>query len=108
MEGYIKAAKAGSEVFPWSLKDISVLAPVLRSRSRVVRRMKRRLYRGYHTDTDTLLSLLRTSLTRRAKLPVLDGLYGGSACFRSSDNSKLGPGGRVEGVSLHTALLILL
>ena len=88
MEGFIKAAKAGADVFPWSLKDISVLAPVLKSRSRVVRRMKRSLYRGYHTDTDTLLSLVRTTLTRRAKLPVLDGLYGGTACFRTSDNSK--------------------
>ena len=90
MEGFIKAAKAGTEVFPWSLKDISVLAPVLKSRSRVVRRMKRRLLQGYHTDTETLLSLLRTTVTRRAKLPVLDGLYGGKACFRTSDNSKLG------------------
>ena len=93
MEEYIKAAKVGSEVFPWSLKDISVLAPVLTSKSRVVRKMKRKLFRGYHTDTDTLLSLLRTSLIRRAKLPVLDGLYGGAACFRTTDNSKLGPGG---------------
>ena len=93
MEGFIKAAKAGADVFPWSLKDISVLAPVLKSRSRVVRRMKRSLIRGYHTDTDTLLLLLRNTLTKAAKLPVLDGLYGGKACFRTSDKSKLGEGG---------------
>ena len=93
MEGFIKEAKPGSDVFPWGLRDISVVAPVLRSKSRVVRRMKRSLIRGYHTDTDTLLLLLRNTLTKAAKLPVLDGLYGGKACFRTSDKSKLGEGG---------------
>ena len=93
MEGFIKEAKPGSDVFPWSMRDISVVAPVLRSKLRVVRRMKRSLMRGYHTDTDTLLLLLRNTLTKAAKLPVLDGLYGGKACFRTSDKSKLGEGG---------------
>ena len=93
MEGFIKEAKPGSDVFPWSMRDISVVAPVLRSKSRVVRRMRRSLIRGYHTDTDTLLLLVRNTLTKAAKLPVLDGLYGGKACFRTSDKSKLGEGG---------------
>ena len=55
--------------------------------------MRRSLIRAFHTDTDTLLLLVRNTLTKAAKLPVLDGLYGGKACFRTSDKSKLGEGG---------------
>ena len=88
MEGYIKDAKEGKEVFPWSYRDVIALAPLLRSRSRVVRRMKRSLYGGYHDDVDTLLSLIKTVTVRKAVVPVLDGLYGGSPCIRSKDKSK--------------------
>ena len=89
MEGFIKEAKPGSDVFPWSMRDISVVAPVLKCKKRLCRRMRRSLIRAFHTDTDTLLLLVRNTLTKAAKLPVLDGLYGGKACFRTSDKSKL-------------------
>ena len=90
MEGYLLAAEErGEEVFPWTVQEVKALAPVLSSRSRVVRRLRRRLSGGYQTDTEMLVSLARTSLVRRAVVPVLDGLYGGQPCVRRDDSRRI-------------------
>ena len=96
MEGYLKAAEAGKEIFPWSPREVRALAPVMRSKSRSVRRIRRRLYGGYHADCEMLMRLVTTSMIRKAVLPVLDGLYGGEPCV-TRDNSK--EGGEVESVA---------
>ena len=74
---------------PMSIREFSSLRRFFRLRSDLARSLRRSLNFAWMSDFDILLSFHKSETVRSARLPNLDGLYGGKPCIRSVDKSNL-------------------
>ena len=74
---------------PMSIREFSSLRRFFRSRNDLARSLRRSLNFAWMSDFDILLSFHKSETVRLARLPNLDGLYGGKPCIRSVDKSNL-------------------
>ena len=80
---------------PWTIMDFHSLNKLLRSRNDLARALRKSLMFAWMNDYDILLNFHKTEEVRMARLPNLDGLYGGKPCVRSTDKSNFGNMNRI-------------
>ena len=80
--------KANSEYkLPWTILGFPSIRKILRSRNDLARALRKSLMFAWMNDYDMLLNFHKSETVKMARLPNLDGLYGGKPCVRSTDKS---------------------
>ena len=78
-----------SDILPYSIMELKSLSKIIKGKREndIYKTLSRTLNSDWGYDRDQIIKMLLSVSKRFAIVPILDGLYGGTACERNTDKS---------------------
>ena len=84
-----KSRTEGEDAFPESWKHLKCLKSFVKTNDDARKSVKKRFGGKWEGDRFDIIEFTMVKLVKWAKVPNLDGLYGGEPCIKDTDKSKL-------------------
>ena len=81
--------KKTKKAFPRSIEGVKSLQKLLEDENDWAEKIQSSLYSAWTIDREIIIKLTLCTVVKWAKIPILDGLYGGKSCIRATDSSKI-------------------